>query len=151
MTYQHVYVASVAMGANKNQLLRAFIEADRHPGPSIILCYAPCISQGIRKGMGKTQRQEKLAVDAGYWPLYRYNPALAEKGENPFILESKAPDGSLRDFIASENRYAQLAKFFPEEAERLHSQLEREIATRYESLQLMSDPTLVCNKPGEGQ
>ncbi len=148
MSYQHVYVASVAMGANKNQMLRAFIEADRHPGPSVILCYAPCISQGIRKGMGKTQRQEKLAVDAGYWPLYRYNPALADRGENPFILESKAPDGSLRDFIASENRYAQLVKFFPEEAERLHAQLEREVNARYESLRLLSDPTSVCKPDG---
>jgi pyruvate-ferredoxin/flavodoxin oxidoreductase len=144
MSYGHVYVASVAMGANNNQTLKAFMEADRHPGPSIILCYAPCINQGIRKGMGKTQAQMNLAVEAGYWPLYRYNPQLAEEGKNPFIFESKAPDGTLQEFISGENRYAQLAGTFPDESKRLRAQLEKEVNARYESLRIMADPDSVC-------
>ncbi|MFH0730736.1 MAG: pyruvate:ferredoxin (flavodoxin) oxidoreductase [Pseudomonadota bacterium] len=149
MSYGHVYVASVAMGANNNQTLKAFIEADRHPGPSIILCYAPCINQGIRKGMGKTQAQMNLAVEAGYWPLYRYNPQLAEEGKNPFIFESKTPNGTLQEFIAGENRYAQLAGTFPEESKRLRAQLEKEVNTRYESLRIMADPASVCKTEKE--
>jgi pyruvate-ferredoxin/flavodoxin oxidoreductase len=149
MSYGHVYVASVAMGANNNQTLKAFMEADRHPGPSIILCYAPCINQGIRKGMGKTQAQMNLAVEAGYWPLYRYNPQLVEEGKNPFTFESKAPDGTLQDFIAGENRYAQLASTFPEESKRLRAQLEKEVNTRYESLRIMADPASVCKTEKE--
>ena len=86
MSYGYVYVASVSMGANKQQMMKAFIEAESYPGPSIILCYAPCINQGIKKGMGKTQEEMKLAVESGYWPLYRYNPLLVEEGKNPFIF-----------------------------------------------------------------
>ncbi|MBA4394461.1 MAG: pyruvate:ferredoxin (flavodoxin) oxidoreductase, partial [Desulfobacca sp.] len=149
MSYGHVYVASVAMGANNSQTLKAFIEADRHPGPSIILCYAPCINQGIRKGMGKTQAQMNLAVEAGYWPLYRYNPQLAAEGKNPFVFESKAPDGTLQEFIAGENRYAQLASTFPDESKRLKAQLEKEVNTRYESLRIMADPASVCKPEKE--
>ncbi|MDX9786881.1 MAG: pyruvate:ferredoxin (flavodoxin) oxidoreductase [Desulfobacterales bacterium] len=144
MSYGHVYVASVAMGANQNQTLKAFIEADRHPGPSIVLCYAPCINQGIKKGMGKTQAQESLAVASGYWPLYRYNPQLVEEGNNPFVLESKAPDGTLQEFIAGENRYAQLKMTFPEESTRLRALLEKDVNTRYDSLKLMADPSAIC-------
>ena len=144
MTYGHVYVASIAMGANKNQTLKAFIEADAHPGPSVILCYAPCINQGIRKGMGKSQEQERLAVAAGYWPLYRYNPKLAAEGKNPFIFESKAPDGTLQEFLSGENRYASLEKTFPEESKILRAQLEDEVNRRYASLRVMADPTVVC-------
>jgi pyruvate-ferredoxin/flavodoxin oxidoreductase len=144
MSYGHVYVASIAMGANKNQTLKAFMEADAHPGPSVILCYAPCINQGIRKGMGKTQEQSKLAVAAGYWPLYRYNPQLTEEGKNPFVFESKAPDGTLQEFLAGENRYAILEKTFPEESKVLRAQLEREVNSHYTSLQVMADPSAVC-------
>jgi pyruvate-ferredoxin/flavodoxin oxidoreductase len=144
MTYGHVYVASVAMGANQTQTMKAFLEADSHPGPSIILCYAPCINQGIRKGMGKTQAQMKLAVEAGYWPLYRYNPQWAAEGKNPFVFESGAPNGTLQEFIGGENRYAQLAGTFPEESKKLKAQLEKEVNSRYESLKLMADPTSVC-------
>ena len=144
ITYGHVYVASVAMGANKQQMLKAFIEAERHPGPSIVICYAPCINQGIRKGMGRSQEEAKLAVASGYWPLYRYNPLLAEKGENPFVLESKAPDGTLQAFLSGENRYASLETAFPEESEKLRAQIEKEVTARYESLRLMADPMAIC-------
>jgi pyruvate-ferredoxin/flavodoxin oxidoreductase len=144
MTYGHVYVASIAMGANNSQTLKAFIEADQHPGPSIVICYAPCINQGIRKGMGKTQAQMNLAVEAGYWPLYRYNPQLVAEGKNPFIFESGAPNGTLQEFVGGENRYAQLAGTFPEESKKLRAQLENEVNNRYESYKIMADPTSVC-------
>lgn len=144
MTYGYVYVASVAMGADKNQMLKAFIEADRYPGPSLIICYAPCINQGIKKGMGKSQEEAKLAVASGYWPLYRYNPALAEDGGNPFVLESKAPDGSLQTFLSGETRYAVLENSFPEESEKLRAQIEGEVNQRYDVLRLMADPKSIC-------
>jgi pyruvate-ferredoxin/flavodoxin oxidoreductase len=146
MTYGYVYVASIAMGANKQQTMKAFIEADRYPGPSLIICYAPCINQGIRKGMGKTQEEENLAVASGYWPLYRYNPLLVEEGKNPFILESKAPDGSLQAFLSGENRYASLEKTFPDESKKLREKIEKEYADRYNVLKLMADPGSVCGK-----
>jgi pyruvate-ferredoxin/flavodoxin oxidoreductase len=150
MTYGYVYVASVAMGANKQQLLKAFTEAESYPGPSLILCYAPCINQGLKKGMGKTQLEEQLAVQAGYWPLYRYNPLLVEKGENPFILDyDKAPDGTIQEFLSGENRYASLEKSFPEESKKLRAQLEKEILKRHETLTLMADPMSICPKSSE--
>ncbi len=134
MTYGYVYVASIAMGADKQQTIKAFIEAESYPGPSLILCYAPCINQGIKKGMGKTQEEMKLAVESGYWPLYRYNPLLAKSGENPFILESKTPDGTIQDFLAGENRYASLEKSFPNESEKLRKKLGTEVEKRYNAL-----------------
>ena len=144
MSYGHVYVASISMGANKNQLMKAFQEADAHPGPSVILCYSPCINQGIRKGMGKTQAEMQLAVDAGYWPLYRYNPKLTEEGKNPFVLESKAPDGTLQQFLSGETRYASLEKAFPEESKRLRAQLEKDVADKFRSYQIMAGQ--ICEK-----
>ncbi|MCF8067028.1 MAG: pyruvate:ferredoxin (flavodoxin) oxidoreductase [Desulfobacterales bacterium] len=149
MTYGYAYVASVAMGANKQQMLKAFAEAEAYPGPSIILCYAPCISQGIKKGMGKTQEEMKLAVAAGYWPLYRYNPLLALEGKNPFTLESKDPDGTMQEFLAGENRYASLEKSFPEESKKLRAQIETEFNARHQALKLMADPESVCKKEEE--
>jgi pyruvate-ferredoxin/flavodoxin oxidoreductase len=124
MTYGYVYVASVAMGANKNQMLKAFKEAEAYPGPALIICYAPCINHGIRKGMGKTQEEERLAVASGYWPLYRFNPLLADQDENPFVLDSKEPDGTLQEFLGGENRFARLAMIAPEQSERLRAELE---------------------------
>jgi pyruvate-ferredoxin/flavodoxin oxidoreductase len=97
-------------------------------------------------GMGKAQEEEKLAVQSGYWPLYRYNPALKAEGKNPFILDSKKPDGSLKEFLAGEIRYASLKRTFPEEAERLHTTLIDQFNKRYEELALMADPTLVCKQ-----
>ena len=129
MSYGYVYVASVSMGANKNQYLKAIQEAEAYPGPSLILAYAPCINHGIN--MGKTQEAEKKAVDSGYWMLYRYNP-LAEEGKNPFTLDSKEPSMELMDFLNSERRYTTLQRQFPEEATKLNAQLVKEYKQRYE-------------------
>ncbi|MCJ7570832.1 MAG: thiamine pyrophosphate-dependent enzyme, partial [Candidatus Thermoplasmatota archaeon] len=139
MSYGYVYVASVAMGANKNQLIKAMTEAENYPGPSLIIAYAPCISHGIKKGMGKTQEEEKLAVKSGYWPLYRYDPRLKEEGKNPFQLDYEAPDGSLHEFIMGEVRYNSLTRTFPEEAEKLHKKLEEDINERYTKYKNMTE------------
>jgi len=139
MTYGYVYVASVAMGANKNQCLKAFLEAESYPGPSIIIAYAPCINQGLKKGMGKSQEEEKLAVEAGYWPLYRYDPRLAAEGKNPFQLDMKEPAGDFQDFLMGEVRYSSLVQSFPEEAKRLHAKLEAEYAERYQTYKEMAE------------
>jgi len=132
MSYGYVYVASVAMGANMNQCLRAFLEAESYPGPSIIIAYAPCINQGLKKGMGKSQAEEKLAVEVGYWPLYRYDPRLKEQGKSPFQLDSKEPSGDFHEFLMGEVRYASLYQSFPDEAKRLHARLEEECKERYQ-------------------
>ena len=147
MSYGYIYVTSVAMGANKQQMMKAILEAESYDGPSIILAYSPCINQGIMAGMGKSQEEEKLAVQSGYWPLYRYNPTLKAQGENPFILDSKKPDGSLRQFLEGEIRFASLKRTFPEEADRLHAELEEQFNARYADLALMADPTSVCPEP----
>ena len=139
MTYGYVYVASVAMGANKNQCLKAFLEAESYPGPAVIIAYAPCINQGLKKGMGKSQEEEKLAVEAGYWPLYRYDPRLAAEGKNPFQLDMKEPTGNFQDFLMGEVRYASLHQTFPEEAARLHARLESEYRERYETYKKMAE------------
>ncbi|MGD9248949.1 MAG: pyruvate:ferredoxin (flavodoxin) oxidoreductase, partial [Desulfobacteraceae bacterium] len=134
MTYGYVYVANIGMGSNKNQTLKAILEAEAYDGPSLIMAYSPCINHGIKKGMGKTQEETKLAVDCGYWPLYRFNPALKDEGKNPFVLDSKEPKGDLKEFLGGEVRYAALEKLFPEEAAKLHAQLQAEFAERYELL-----------------
>jgi pyruvate-ferredoxin/flavodoxin oxidoreductase len=139
MSYGYVYVASISMGANKNQTLKALLEAEAHKGPSIVIAYAPCINQGIRKGMGKSMEEGKLAVESGYWPLYRFNPALAAEGKNPLLLESKAPDGTLQAFLSGENRYAQLEQQYPEESKRLRAQIEKEYLERYYQLKQLSE------------
>ena len=139
MTYGYVYVASVAMGANKNQLIKALKEAESYPGPSLIICYAPCINHGIKKGMGKTQEEEKLAVESGYWPLYRYDPRLADEGKNPFQLDYKEPNGTLNDFIMGEVRYNVLTMTFPEEAKKLHKKLEQDVNNRYKKYKAMAE------------
>ena len=139
MSYGYVYVASISMGANKNQTMKALLEAEAYPGPSLVICYAPCINQGIRKGMGKSQLEGKLAVESGYWPLYRFNPQLIKEGKNPFSLDSKAPDGTLQDFLGGEVRFAALEKSFPEESQRLRAQIEEETHNRYEMFKSMAD------------
>jgi len=141
MTYGYVYVASCSMGANKQQLVKALAEAESYPGPSLLLCYAPCINHGIRKGMGKSQEEERLAVASGYWPLYRFDPRLADEGKNPFQLDSKAPDGTINAFLDGEVRYASLKKTFPDEAKRLLSGMEKSVIARYEALSLMAGPS----------
>ena len=128
MTYGYVYVAQVAMGASGQQLIRAFTEAEAYPGPSLIIAYAPCIAHGIN--MGLSQREEKLAVDSGYWSLYRFNPLLADEGKNPFILDSKEPKGKVRDFMMNETRFKTLKLQFPEQAEKLYEKAERDAAQR---------------------
>jgi pyruvate-ferredoxin/flavodoxin oxidoreductase len=139
MSYGYVYVASVAMGANKNQLMKALKEAESYPGPSLIIAYAPCINHGIKKGMGKTQEEAKMAVKSGYWPLYRYDPRLKEEGKNPFQLDYQAPDGSLHDFIMGEVRYNSLTRTFPKEAEKLHKKLEEDVKERYDRYKKMAE------------
>ncbi|WP_457553989.1 pyruvate:ferredoxin (flavodoxin) oxidoreductase [Desulfobacula sp.] len=139
MSYGYVYVASISMGANKNQTMKAFLEAEKYSGPSIIICYAPCINQGIRKGMGKAQFEEKLAVESGYWPLYRYNPELIKEGKNPFILDSKTPDGTIQEFLSGETRFAALEKSFPEESKRLRAKIGEEVTDKYAMFKMMAD------------
>jgi pyruvate-ferredoxin/flavodoxin oxidoreductase len=139
MSYGYVYVASVAMGANKNQLLKALQEAESYPGPSLIIAYAPCINHGIRAGMGKSQAEEKRAVETGYWPLYRYDPRRAHEGQNPFQLDYKGPDGTLHDFIMGEVRYNVLTRKFPDEANKLHKRLEEDVNARYKTYKEMAD------------
>ena len=139
MTYGYVYVTSVAMGANKNQLIKALKEAESYPGPSLVIAYAPCINHGIKAGMGKTQNEEKLAVDSGYWPLYRYDPRLADQGKNPFQLDYKEPNGTLRDFIMGEVRYNVLTRSFPDEAKKLHKKLEEDVNNRYKKYKAMAE------------
>jgi pyruvate-ferredoxin/flavodoxin oxidoreductase len=128
MSYGYVYVAQVAMGANMSQLLKAFTEAESYDGPSLIIAYAPCINQGIN--MTKSISQEKRAVESGYWHLYRYNPAFAEKGENPFILDSKDPTMDYEEFIMSETRYTSLKKTMPEAADQLFKRAKAEAQQR---------------------
>ncbi|MBW2029297.1 MAG: pyruvate:ferredoxin (flavodoxin) oxidoreductase [Deltaproteobacteria bacterium] len=130
VTYGYVYVASVAMGANKNQFLKAIIEAESYKGPSLIISYAPCINHGIN--MSKSQVEEKRAVETGYWTLYRYDPRLKEEGKNPFILDSKEPSSNLREFLMGEVRYSSLTRTFPENADLLFRKAEEEVKERYE-------------------
>ena len=138
MSYGFVYVASVAMGANKNQVLKAMKEAESYNGPSLIIAYAPCINHGIKKGMGCSMEESLLAVESGYWPLYRFNPDLAKEKQNPLIVDCKEPDGSLQKFLKGESRYSQLEKINPREASSLYSQLEKESLDRYESLKKLA-------------
>ena len=134
MSYGYVYVAQVAMGANNAQCLKAIREAEEYDGPSIIIAYSPCINHGMRGGMGKTQVQQKHAVEAGYWQLYRYNPMLEAEGKNPFQLDSKEPEwDKFQEFILSEVRYSSLKKQFPAEADELFRAAEENAKWRYNS------------------
>ena len=132
MTYGYVYVAQIALGANMNHTIRTILEAESFPGPSLIIAYSPCINHGIQSGMGSSILQEKRAVEAGYWHLYRYNPLLKKDGKNPFTLDSKAPSASFREFLLSELRYSSLQRTFPEEADELFAQAEADAQSRLE-------------------
>lgn len=136
MTYGYVYVASVAMGANMNQCLKAFLEAEAYDGPSLIIAYSPCINHGI--DMAKVQEEEKLAVQSGYWILYRYNPLLAREGKNPLILDSKEPSYDFQQFLRNEIRYRSLEQQFPEVAQELFKQAAKEAKERYEMYKQMA-------------
>lgn len=129
MSYGYVYVASVCSGANKNQMVKAFVEAEKYSGPSLIIAYSTCINHGFNMRHG--QNEGKVAVETGYWPLYRYNPALVDEGKNPFQLDYKEPKGDFRQFLMGERRYANLVKQFPDRAERLFTQAEKEALARY--------------------
>jgi len=137
MSYGYVYVAKVSMGANQSQLIKAINEAEAYKGPSLIIAYAPCINHGI--DMGHSQREAKKAVEAGYWPLYRYNPNLAAENKNPFTLDSKAPSASFSDFIMGEVRYSSLKQQFPGVADELFARAEQEAADKVAYYQKLSD------------
>jgi pyruvate-ferredoxin/flavodoxin oxidoreductase len=138
MTYGSVYVAQVAMGASLEQCLKAVIEAEAYPGPSLIIGYAPCINHGIKTGMGTTQAQQKRAVDCGYWSLWRYNPALKVQGKNPFTLDSKEPAADFNEFLMSEVRYSALMKSNPAAAERLFAKTKQDAMDRLAAYQNLS-------------
>ena len=130
MTYGYVYVAQIAMGADKNQTLKAIAEAEAYPGPSLIIAYSPCINHGLKNGMGASQEQTRLAVESGYWDMYRYNPMLKQEGKNPFTLDSKEPTGDFRKYLMSEVRYSSLTKQFPEIADKLFEKTEADAKER---------------------
>ena len=134
MSYGYVYVAQIAMGADYNQTVKAIAEAEAYPGPSLIIAYAPCINHGIKVGMSKAQTEEKNAVEAGYWHMFRYNPALKAEGKPAFTLDSKAPTGDYKTFLNGEVRYNSLTRFNPERAEKLFTNAEQNAKERYEYL-----------------
>ncbi|MCI8537235.1 MAG: pyruvate:ferredoxin (flavodoxin) oxidoreductase [Oscillospiraceae bacterium] len=138
MQYGYVYVAQIAMGANYQQALNAIAEAEAYDGPSLVIAYAPCINHGLRVGMGSSMAEMKHAVEAGYWNLFRYNPALKTEGKNPFTLDSKAPTSSYLDFIKGEVRYSSLELAFPERAKELFAQAEKNAADKFERLEKLT-------------
>ena len=137
MSYGYVYVAQCSMGADKNQFVKAISEAEAYHGPSLIICYAPCINHGIN--MGKSQTEMKNAVDSGYWQLYRFNPELTAQGKNAFTLDSKEPTSDYQAFLLGENRYAQLSKSKPEVAAKLFELNEKEAKARYASYKELAE------------
>jgi len=139
MTYGNVYVAQIAMGADLNQTIKAMAEAERYRGPSLIIAYAPCVSHGIKTGMGTSLAEEKRAVEAGYWQLYRFNPELKEEGRNPLIIDSAEPTGDYKEFLQGEIRYAQLMNVFPERAEELFEQSKQDAVFRNRRRRLLSE------------
>ena len=134
MSYGYVYVAQIAMGADMNQTLKAMAEAEAYHGPSLIIGYAPCEMHGVKGGMVNCQLEMKKAVDAGYWQMFRFNPALKAEGKNPFSLDCKEPSASYIDFIKSETRYARLAQSFPERAEALFAKAEAASKAKFNRL-----------------
>lgn len=139
MTYGNIYVAQVSMGADKNQVLKAIIEAERYQGPSLIIAYAPCINHGLKEGMGRSIANMADAVSSGYWHLYRYNPELKAEGKNPFSLDSKPPKTSFRDFLMGQVRYTALMKQSPNLAEELYQRTEEQANERYQEYLKMAN------------
>lgn len=132
MTYGNIYVAQISMGANQNQTLKAIKEAEAYPGPSIVIAYSPCIAHGIKEGMGKSQTEEKLATEAGYWPIFRFDPRLTEQGKNPLQIDCKDPDwDKFEDYLKRERRYTILSGEFPERAKVLFAQNKRNAQDRW--------------------
>jgi pyruvate-ferredoxin/flavodoxin oxidoreductase len=139
MSYGYVYVAQIAMGANYKQTIDAIVEAETYPGPSVVIGYSTCIAHGVKGSMSNSMLEEKLAVEAGYWHLFRFNPALEAQGKSPFSLDSKEPTASLRDFIESETRYSSLLRAFPERADKLFKNAEAEAKDKYKKLTRLVD------------
>ena len=134
MSYGYLYVAQIAQGANPQQCLNAMIEAESYNGPSLIIAYAPCINHGIKGGMSIAQTEEKKAVDAGYWHLFRFDPRRTLEGKNPFILDSKAPTMDYEEFIMGEVRYNSLARSNPERAKELFAKAKKNAEEKYAKL-----------------
>ena len=145
MTYGNIYVASVAMGAKDEQTLRAFVEAESYPGPSLIIAYSHCIAHGIAVDTGMGARQQKLAVDSGQWLLYRFDPRRAEHGENPLQLDSPAAKVKVLDYLLSENRFKMLTKSKPEEAKKLFAQAQVDADRRWKFYQFLYGRDLKAN------
>ena len=139
MSYGYIYVAQVSLGANPAQLIKAMKEAEAYKGPSLIIAYAPCINHGISKGMANASLESKLAVDAGYWFLYRYNPDLKKQGKNPFILDSKEPTLDYNEFIMGEVRYSSLVRTFPETAEVLLKEAAEQAKEKYQTYKKLAE------------
>lgn len=141
MSYGYVYVAQVALGANPMQTLTAIREAEAYDGPSIVICYCPCIEHHMKMPMGCSQLEEKRAVETGYWQLYRYDPRREEKGENPFVLDSPAPTADIMSFLMNENRYGSLRAAFPDKAEELYEKAAQDAKTRLEKYRTLANPS----------
>lgn len=139
MSYGYCYVASVALGAKMTHAVKAFAEAESYPGPSLLICYASCINHGIYAGMGKSMNEMRLAVESGYWPLYRFDPRRRAAGQNPFQLDCKLPTTPLKDFLMGEVRYRTLTQTFPEEAEKLHTELAQQYQRRFAMYQKLAE------------
>jgi pyruvate-ferredoxin/flavodoxin oxidoreductase len=142
MSYGNIYVASVAMGAKDEQTLRAFVEAESYPGPSLIIAYSHCIAHGIALDQGVGARQQKLAVESGQWLLYRYDPRRAEAGENPLQMDSGAAKTKVQDYLLSENRFKMLTKSKPEDAKKFFAQAQGDAERRWKFYQYMSGRNL---------
>ena len=152
VSYGYIYVAQIALGADMNQALKAIAEAEAYPGPSLVIAYAPCINHGLRAGMGKSQEEEKRAVECGYWCTYRFNPDLLKQGKNPFHLDSRPPKGNFRDYLMGEVRFSSLKKLFPDRAEELFEKTERDARERrdnYVRLQKSYDEEIKAKKEAE--
>ncbi|NMM62704.1 pyruvate:ferredoxin (flavodoxin) oxidoreductase [Clostridium sp. P21] len=139
MSYGYVYVAQISMGANMNQTIKTIIEAEKYKGPSLIIAYAPCINHGIKSGMATSVMEGKKAVESGYWHMYRFNPELKEEGKNPFIMDSKEPTKSFKDFISGEIRYTSLMNVFPDIAEDMFNEAEEHAKERYETYKRLAE------------
>ncbi len=134
MSYGYIYVAQIAMGASEAQCIKALAEAESYPGPSLVIAYAPCINHGIKGGMKNAQAEEKRAVEAGYWHLFRFDPRRTIEGKNPFQLDSKEPTADYQEFINSEVRYNRLSRSNPERAKALFDKAEKEAKEKYAKL-----------------
>ena len=140
MSYGHVYVATVSHGYNQGQVIKALKEAEAYHGPSIVICYSPCIAHNIKKGLYMSQMEAKKATECGYWPTFRYNPDLAKEGKNPFTMDSKEPNWDLyQDFLMNEGRYAQLVKINPEAAQELFETNLKDAQKRYANYKRLAE------------